>query len=173
MYIYCLWVAGSFKGKAYANELLKYCIWDAKEKGKAGVCVLSSKKKKPFLSDKKFFLNYGFEVVDTVKQEYELLALSFDGNKPYFTECAKQLRIKENELTIYYDFQCPYILNSIVQVKEYCNEHNIPLHLIVVDTLEKAKNLPCVFNNWAVFYKGEFETHHLLNAVFLKKKFLL
>ena len=147
MYIYCLWVAGSFKGKGYANELLKYCIWDAKEKGKAGVCVLSSKKKKPFLSDKKFFLNYGFEVVDTVKQEYELLALSFDGNKPYFTECAKQLRIKENELTIYYDFQCPYILNSIVQVKEYCNEHNIPLHLIVVDTLEKAKNLPCVFNN--------------------------
>ena len=54
MYIYCLWVAGSFKGKGYANELLKYCIWDAKEKGKAGVCVLSSKKKKPFLSDKKF-----------------------------------------------------------------------------------------------------------------------
>ncbi|WP_332835266.1 YoaP domain-containing protein [Brachyspira pilosicoli] len=22
-------------------------------------------------------------------------------------------------------------------------------------TLDKAKNLPCIFNNWAVFYNGE------------------
>ncbi len=90
MYIYCLWVAGSFKGKGYANELLKYCIWDAKEKGKNQVFVfLVQKKKKPFLSDKKFFLNYGFEVVDTVKQEYELLALSFDGKQALFYRMCK------------------------------------------------------------------------------------
>ncbi len=89
LYIYCLWVAGSFKGKGYAKSLLEYCINNAKEKGKSGVCILSSKKKKPFLSDKKFFLKYGFEVVDTVKDEYELLALSFDGEKPYFSETAK------------------------------------------------------------------------------------
>lgn len=25
-----------------------------------------------------------------------------------------------------------------------------------VDSLEKAKNAPCIFNNWANFYKGEF-----------------
>ena len=30
-----------------------------------------------------------------------------------------------------------------------------------VDTLQKAKELPCVFNNWAVFYKGKFETVNL------------
>ena len=80
LYIYCLWVAGSFKGKGYAKSLIEYCINDAKEKGKAGVCVLSSKKKKPFLTDKKFLLKYGFEVVDTVKDEYELLALTFNVN---------------------------------------------------------------------------------------------
>nr|WP_232469533.1 YoaP domain-containing protein [Brachyspira pilosicoli] len=28
-------------------------------------------------------------------------------------------------------------------------------------------------NNWAVFYNGEFETTHLLNETFLKKKFKL
>jgi len=27
-----------------------------------------------------------------------------------------------------------------------------------VDTLQKAKELPCVFNNWGVFYKGKFQT---------------
>src|SRR5574344_2298661 len=40
MYIYCLWVAGSFKGKGYAKELLEYVITDSKEKGKSGVCVV-------------------------------------------------------------------------------------------------------------------------------------
>ncbi|MEG0359806.1 MAG: YoaP domain-containing protein, partial [Anaerorhabdus sp.] len=56
------------------------------------------------------------------------------------------------------------------QVQEYCNENNIPLKLIAVDTLEKAKDLPCIFNNWAVFYNGNYETNHLLNETFLKKK---
>ena len=32
MYIYCLWVSGSFKNKGYAKSLLQYCINDAKEK---------------------------------------------------------------------------------------------------------------------------------------------
>ena len=173
LYIYCLWVSGSFKGKGYAKSLIEYCINDAKEKGKSGVCVLSSKKKKPFLADKKFLLKYGFETVDTIKNEYELLALSFNGEKPYFSENAKEMKISSKDLTIYYSLQCPYIPNCIEQVQEYCNRNNIPLNLIAVDTLEKAKNLPCVFNNWAVFYHGEYETNHLLNETFLKKKFQL
>ena len=146
---------------------------DAKEKGNSGVCILSSKKKKPYLADKKFLLKYGFEVVDTVKNEYELLALSFNGEKPYFSESVKEMRISGQELTIYYGLQCPYIPNCIEQVQEYCTKNNIPLNLIAVDTLEKAKNLPCIFNNWAVFYHREYETNHLLNETFLKKKFQL
>jgi len=173
LYIYCLWVAGSFKGKGYARSLMDYCINDAKERGKAGVCILSSKKKKPFLSDKKFLLKYGFEVVDTAGNEYELLALSFHGETPRFSGKAKEMKIQSKELTIYYGLQCPYIPNCIEQVQEFCHEKNIPLNLIAVDTLEKAKDIPCVFNNWAVFYNGEFETNHLLNETFLKKKFQL
>ncbi len=171
LYIYCLWVSGSFKGKGYAKSLIEYCINDAKEKGKSGSCVLSSKKKKPFLADKKFLLKYGFEVVDTVKDEYELLALSFNGEKPYFSETVKEMKNSSEELTIYYGVQCPYIPNCIEQVQEYCTKNNIPFHLIAVDTLDKAKNLPCIFNNCAVFYHGEYETNHLPNETFLKKKF--
>ena len=171
LYVYCLWVAGSFKGKGYARSLIEYCINDAKEKGKSGVCVLSSKKKKPFLSDKKFFLKYGFEVVDSVKNEYELLALSFNGEKPYLSESAKCMEISEKELTIYYGLQCPYIPNCIEQIKDYCDGNDIPLSLICIDTLEKAKNLPCIFNNWAVFHNGKFVTNHLLNENLLRKTF--
>lgn len=173
LYIYCLWVSGSFKSKGYAKSLIEYCINDAKEKGKSGICILSSKKKKPYLSDKKFLLKYGFETVDTIKNDYELLALSFDGKKPYFSEKAKEMKINNKELTIYYTLQCPYILNCINQVEEYCNKNNIPLNIISIDTLEKAKNLPCIFNNWAVFYNGKYETNYLMNETFLKKIFQL
>ena len=169
LYIYCLWVAGSFKDKGYGQALLQYCIDDAKKSGKSGVCVLSSKKKKPFLSEKKFFLKNGFEVVDSINDEYELLALSFDGSKPYFLENAKRMCIDDERLTIYYSVQCPYTANCILEVSTYCNANGIPLNLIAVDSLEKAKSLPCVFNNWAVFYKGTFATNHLLNENLLKK----
>ena len=51
-YIYCLWVAGSFKGKGIGKELLEYAINDAKEKKMSGICTLVSKKKKPFIGEK-------------------------------------------------------------------------------------------------------------------------
>ena len=171
LYIYCLWVAGSYKGKGYAKALLEYCIHDAQKQGKNGVCILSSKKKKPLLSEKKFFLKYGFQVVDTAGDDYELLALSFHGDLPRFSENTKQMKIECKDLTIYYGIQCPYIPNCVEQVREYCEKNSIPVHLIAVDTLEKAKNLPCVFNNWAIFHHGKYETNHLLNETLLKKMF--
>lgn len=45
-YIYCLWVDGKLKGKGYGRELMEYCIADAKEKGKSGICMLGAKNRK-------------------------------------------------------------------------------------------------------------------------------
>lgn len=45
---------GSFKWKGIGKELLEYAINESKEKGKSGICTLVSKKKKPFLGEKKF-----------------------------------------------------------------------------------------------------------------------
>jgi hypothetical protein len=61
-----LWVSGSFKGKGYGKDLINYCIDDAKSQNKSGVCVISSKKKTPFISAKKFMQKCGFEVVDGI-----------------------------------------------------------------------------------------------------------
>lgn len=169
VYIYCLWVAGSFKGKGYAKSLIEYCVKDAKEKGKEGICILSAKKKMPYMADKKFLLHYGFEVVDTAGEEYELMALSFHGRKPAFYVQAKEMQIQNKELTIYYGFQCPFVANSIQQIQAYCNHNHIPVHCIAIDTLEKAKELPCIFTNWAVFYNGRFITNKLLSESLLEK----
>ena len=169
LYIYCLWVSGSYKGNGYAKALLEYCINDAKAQGKSGVCVLSSKKKKPYLTDKKFMAKFGFETVDTAAGDYELLALSFDGTKPHLSERAKKMETEEKELTIYYGMQCPFIANCVSQVKDVCAAYNVPVNLIAVDSLEKAKNVPGIFNNWAVFRNGKFESVLLLNEGSLKK----
>ncbi|MGN0173469.1 MAG: GNAT family N-acetyltransferase [Acutalibacteraceae bacterium] len=168
-YIYCLWVLGELKGKGYGKELMDYCIADAKEKGKSGICMLGAKKQKAWLSDQSFAKKFGFDVVDTTEDGYELLALSFDGTTPKFTQNAKKQEIKSKELTIYYDMQCPYVYQSINTIEQYCDTNNIPVNLIKVDTLEKAKGLPCIFNNWGVFYKGHFETVNLLDINSLKR----
>ena len=157
-YIYCLWVLGDHKGKGYGKSLIESCLADAKEKEKSGVCMLGAKKQKAWLSDQSFAKRFGFRIVDTTDNGYELLALSFDGTTPEFAQNAKLCGIKSEELTIYYDMQCPFIFQNIEILKEYCTTHNVPASFIQVDTLQKAKELPCVFNNWALFYKGEFQT---------------
>ena len=168
-YVYCLWVSGSYKGKGYGKSLMEYCLTDAKESGKSGICMLGAKKQKSWLSDQTFAKKFGFEVVDTTDNGYELLALSFDGTTPKFAQNVKKQRIESEELTIYYDLQCPYVYQSIEIIKHYCIMNDIPLSLIQVDTLQKAKELPCVFNNYGVFYKGNFETVNLLDIAYLER----
>ena len=103
VYIYCLWVDGAFKGKGYGKELMEYCLADARAQGKSGVCMLGSAKQKAWLSNQAFAKKYGFETVDTAPGNYELLALSFDGCKPRFTEGARRMAIDDPRLTVYYD----------------------------------------------------------------------
>lgn len=168
-YIYCLWVSGEYKGKGYGKMLLEYCLDDARKKGKSGVCMLGAKKQKAWLSDQAFAGKYGFQTVDTTPDGYELLALSFDGTTPQFTQNAKKQHVDNQELTIYYDMQCPFIPQKVETIKQHCENNNIPLSLNLVDTLQKAKELPCVFNNWGVFYKGKFETVNLLDAAGIQR----
>ena len=93
-YIYCLWVAGPYKGKGYAKALMEHCLADARTHGKSGVCMLGAEKQKAWLSDQSFARKFGFEVVDTTDNGYELLALSFDGTTPQFAHNAKKQRIE-------------------------------------------------------------------------------
>lgn len=168
-YVYCLWVSGSCKGKGYGKALMEYCVADARRNGKSGICMLGANKQKAWLSDQTFAKKFGFEVVDTTEQGYELLALSFDGTFPRFAQSVKNKGIEKEELTIYYDMQCPYIYQNLEMVKKYCDINEIPVCVIPVDTLQKAKELPCVFNNWGVFYKGKFQTVNLLDEASLAR----
>lgn len=146
MYIYCLWVAGKFKNRGIGKELLEYAIKDAYQKGKNGICTLTSKKKKMFLSEKILFEHFGFKVIDSVG-DYELLALTFkEGGYPRFSETVRKGNIDSKVFTIYHSLACPYVNYQVGELKNYAKKNRIPIQFIQVDTLEKAKNVPCVFN---------------------------
>ena len=164
LYIYCLWVAGSFKGKGIAKELLEYIIKDAKDKKMSGICTIVTTKKKPFIGDKKFFLHFGFKTVDTIN-DYELMVLSFDDkDTPKFSDSARSMKIDDKDFTIYYSNECPYVEYEVKELTDYAKDNNIKLNFVKIDSLEKAKNAPCIINNWANFYKGEFISNTILNA---------
>ncbi len=169
LYIYCLWVNGEYKGKGYGRQLMEYCINDAKKQGKSGICMLAADKQKAWLSDQSFAESFGFRTVDTATGGYRLLALSFDNAPARFTDTARRGIIKDKELHIYYDDQCPFIDYYISYTRKYCQSNGVPVHFHHVDTLKKAKDLPGVFNNWCVFCNGHMQTVNLLNESSLKQ----
>ncbi|WP_295579148.1 GNAT family N-acetyltransferase [uncultured Oscillibacter sp.] len=169
LYLYCLWVDSAYKGHGYGRALLMFCLEDARRQGRSGVCMLGAKKQKAWLSDQAFAKKFGFEAVDATADGYELLARSFDGTVPRFTPEAKAQRVERRELTVYYDMQCPFVLQRVETLREYCQAKGVPASFLQVDTLQKAKALPCVFNNWAVCYQGVFQTVNQLDAAGLER----
>lgn len=169
LYIYCLWVQGAPKGHGYGRQLMEYCLADARVQGKSGVCMLGAERQKNWLSNQRFAEKFGFVPVDETADGYRLLALSFDGSKPRFAPHAKAQRIAQQELTVYYDDQCPFIYQRIEKMRDYCAQAGIPVQLVHVSSLAQAKALPCVFNNWAVFYQGQFVTVNQLDGPAIQK----
>lgn len=163
-YIYCFWVSGSFKGKGYGKELLEYAIQDAKKSNKNGICVVTGKKKIPFLSDKQYLEQFGFKTVDEISNNFELLALKFnEEDVPQFTNKSKENRIDEQGLVIYYNNECPYINQCLKEIEEVCKEKGINLKLNRVNSAKEAREIPGFMNNFCIFYNGKFITHELLN----------
>ena len=169
LYIYCLWVDNALKGNGIGKELLDYAINYAANNNKSGLCLLNCNKKKNWLTNKDFFIHNGFKVVDSTNSGYQLLALSFNDENVSFLANAKKERIDDNDLVIYYTNQCPYITKSLEIIKTYCESKNISYKLNEVKTIKEAKELPCVFNNFAVFYNGEFKTVNLLDLSALER----
>ena len=171
IYINCLWIAGAMKGHGYSNKLLGECIRDAKEKGKKGVCILSSdKRKKEFLSDPKYMSYKGFTVADTTDAGINLMYLPFDksAEPPKFKECARHPKIDEKGFVIYYTDQCPFTYYWVPRVQEVAEENNIPLKIIHITDRETAQNVPAPVTTYALFRNGEFVTQ----AIQSDKKFL-
>ena len=163
MYIDCLWVSGQFKGHGYSTQLLEECIKDSKAKGKEGLVIMTSDKKRSFLADKKFLLHKGFRPAAKQDPYFELFYLPFHENAilPQF----KSNAFKETEggFVLYYTRQCPFTAKYVPILQDYAKEKQIPFHSILIDTCGKAQSAPIPFTTFALYYNGEFVTHEILS----------
>ena len=165
MYIDCLWVSGSFKGHGYANDLLQECIRDSREKGKNGLCLLSSARKKPFLADPKFLKYKGFEVCDEADNGIQLWHLPFEKRSaaPLFRECAKHPHISESGYVLYYTNQCPFNAKYVPVLEKTAAEAGIPFKAIRISSREEARNAPTPITTYALFRDGTYLTNEQMN----------
>ena len=171
MYIDCLWVSGQFKGHGYSNLLLEACINDAKSKGKKGLVILSSKKKRGFLADPKYLEYKGFSVADTAEPYFELMYLPFGepADQPRFKPQVKEQQTDKGQkgFVLYYTSQCPFTAKYVPLLKEIAAAREAEFQAVHIDTKEKAQKAPSPFTTFSLYYDGKFITHEILS----EKKF--
>lgn len=169
--INCLWVAGQFKGKGLANKLLDECIKDAKAQKKDGIVVVSSVKAKPFLTDKNFYLQHGFEVVDSAPPYFELLALKFNKNAkdPKFSNNAKHgTCVNKKGFVFIYSNQCPFVEHQVELLAKIVKSKKIPCEVIKLQSYREAQQIGSPFGTFGIYYHGELKTHEPMT----EKKFI-
>ncbi len=164
MVINCFWVSGKYKGNGYGKQLLDGCIQDSQNKGKDGIVVLCSDKKRPFMSDKKFFLKHGFQIIDKAEPYFELMAFSFrdEEQKPSFLDSVRTGKCEEHEgFRVYYSHQCPYMDYYVNLQYETAQKYGVNYEAILMDDKEKAMKNPSPFTIYSLFYNGLFITQEL------------
>lgn len=169
-FIDCLWVSGSFKGHGYSNDLLNICMDDARNRGYKGLCVLSSDKKMPFLSDPRHLAYKGFKVADKTDAGINLMYLPFtdDAEIPKFKESARELAIEEKGFVLFYTNQCPFTAKYVPIIEKIAEENKVEFKSVHIDCREKAQSAPCPVTTYALFIDGKYYSNEILSD----KKFL-
>lgn len=166
MFIDCFWVSGKFKGQGNADLLLSECIKDSKEKGKLGLCVISSSEKKPFLSDHSYLIYKGFLSADFAEPYFELMYLPFSEGSPVpkFMRSVKNPETDGKGFELFYTSQCPFNAKYVKLLENYAFVSEIPFKTVHITSLEDARNAPAAVTTCALFYNGKFITNEILSV---------
>lgn len=161
----CFWVSGQYKGKGHGKALLQSALDDARAQGKAGLVTVVGTSKLPFMSDTKWLLRQGFEVVEKLPYGFSLLALKIDkeASDPSFKACVQSGECEEKEgLVVYYTNRCPfteyYVTGSLFCVAQ---SKGIPLKIVKLETMEQAQAAPSPATIFSLFFNGKFVTTDL------------
>lgn len=166
LHIHCLWVSGQLQGQGFAGRLLASCVEDALAQSKRGVTIVSAPKKMPFLSDPKFLKHKGFRIADSAAPFFELLHLPLEEGTPppHFKGCAKQGRIEEPGIVLYYSNQCPFTDKYAPLLKTVAAQHGRIVTLRKLETTAQAQSAPSPFPTYSLFIDGKFVTNEILSA---------
>jgi len=127
-----------------------------------GVTVVT--RKGPFMIDKDLFLKLGFQVVNSVKPDFDLLVKKFDehSKNPDFRQGFSDNLSKYKEgLYVIRSPQCPYTeknVNAILKSAE--NKFNLKPNLIDLQDSKAVQEMPCPFGSFCIIYNGEIISYH-------------
>ena len=172
MLINCFWVSGKYKGQGHGKALFQECENESIEKQKDGIIVVVGDKKRPFMSDKRFFKKQGFLLADTAEPYFELWykPLKKDVAIPKFKDVAKTATcdIKEG-LVIYHTNACPFNEYYVAELLVIANEKGYKVKIIKLETREQAQNHFVPHTIYSVFQDGKFVTQHIINEKYFDK----
>jgi len=160
MFIHCVFVGfkNEFKGKGYATALILECIEEAKKQKMLGVAVVT--RKGPFMAKRDIFLKNGFESVDEVKPDFELLALKFDksAENPSFKKISSEKYQKG--LTVLRSAQCPYSVKNVDAIMATAKKLKLQANLIELKDVISVQQSPCAFGTFCIVKDGKVLSHH-------------
>lgn len=164
LFIHCIFVGfkKEFKGKGYASLLIDECIKEAKEKNMSGVAVVT--RKSSFMADKGIFVKRGFQIVDSSKPDFYLLAFKFDprSKDPRFkTNMNEILKKYSKGLTLIRSVQCPYTEKNVNAILGSAKEKfGLKVDLIDLKDSASVQNTPCAFGSFCLIFNGEIISYH-------------
>ena len=69
----------------------------------------------------------------SINSDYEPMALKFKESEiPKFNETARNMKIDNQDFTIYYSNECPYVEYEVKELSDYAKEKNIKLNFIKI-----------------------------------------
>ena len=157
MIVHCLWTVGKGKGKGYASRLIAACEQDARERGMAGVVMVSSEGN--WLCAKKVFIKQGYESTAATAPSFNLLSKRFRSDAPLPTwpdDWAQRAARYPEGATILYADQCPYMPDAVSSSAGILEERGLKVRTIKLETAEQLRELsPSPYGVFNIVIDGE------------------
>ncbi|MFC1531326.1 GNAT family N-acetyltransferase [Gemmatimonadota bacterium] len=161
--IHCLWVSGRYKGQQLGRELLQHCLDDAGARHH-GVVAVSGRS--PYLTDTRFYLHHGFELVERTDTGCDLVGFR-DGTAPTprFADNARRGTVPEAEgVHFEYAYQCPFIPGCLRDMAAVAREFDLVVTSRELTTVEEARDAASPFGTFGAFLHGKLVTHELMSG---------
>lgn len=168
--IHCLWVVGSGKKKGYGSRLLDECVEDARQQGKQGVVMVSSKGN--WLANEKVFLKNGFENVGSAPPSFSLLVKKIKaGPDPVFPQDWEKRQAQfSSGVTIVYADQCPYMPDAVQQAIDAFAARGIAAKAVRLESSAEVRaKSPTAYGVFGIVCDGRLLTYHYLGKKELRR----
>ncbi len=168
--VHCLWVVGRGKKKGYGSRLLNQCVEDARQQGKHGVVMVSSRGN--WLANEKVFLKNGFENVGSAPPSFSLLVKKIKaGPEPVFPQdWEKRLEQYSPGATIAYADQCPYMPDAVQQAVDEFAARGIQANVVRLESSAEVRaKSPTAYGVFGIVCDGKLLTYHYLGKKELRR----